>query len=508
MIKRALISVWDKTGVVELANFLMRNNVEIYSTGGTKKILLDADIMVNSVSELTNTGSLMNGRVKTLHPKVFGGILADRSKESHIDDLESIDGKLFDLVVVNFYPFVKEAVGKKLDLKDAIEYIDIGGPSMIRAAAKNFDNIVSLSNPNLYDEFIKSYSRHGDIPIELRKYFATEVFKVTSIYENEIYNFFNQSNSKISNVINISLNKIQDLRYGENPHQKSGFYLGNNRELDWEQHQGKELSYNNFSDMESAIEIATTFDKPSCAIIKHANPCGFGIGSNLLNAFERAVTTDPVSYFGGIVGFNGTVDKVLAGKLVVPFLECIIAPSFSDEALKVFLKKKNLRIISINKKFSSDSINIKSVFGGYLVQERDFFQNELSSFDIVTDRKPTESDYNAFQIGWKLVKNVKSNGIVIANDKQVLGVGAGQMSRIDSLKIAIRKLNEAGLNFKSSILASDAFFPFPDCIELAANNGISAIIQPGGSIKDKEIIAEANRMGISMVFTGVRHFYH
>ena len=508
MIKRALISVWDKKDVVRLAHFLVNNDIEIFSTGGTRKILLDAMIKVNSISDLTNTGSLMDGRVKTLHPKVFGGILADRKKKTHLDDLENIDGRLFDLVVVNFYPFVDEAVAKKLDLKKAIEYIDIGGPSMIRAAAKNFDNIVSLPCPTLYDDFIKTYNHYGSIPIEKRKYFASEVFKITSIYESEIYNFFNKSDSVMPNSIHIPLNKLQDLRYGENPHQQSGFYVSNNGNIKWKQYQGKDLSYNNFSDMESAIEIAMEFDEPSCTIVKHANPCGFGIGSNLHNAFDRAVSTDPISYFGGIVGFNGHVDKILASKLIEPFLECIIAPSFSDEALDIFSKKKNLRVISIEKNFCSDSLSIKSVFGGYLIQERDFLQKELLSLDIVTDKEPTKNNYKAFKIGWSLVRSVKSNGIVIANENQVLGVGAGQMSRIDSLKIAIRKLNEAGLNFKSSILASDAFFPFSDCIELAAKHGISAIIQPGGSIKDKEIIAEANKLGVSMVFTGVRHFYH
>ena len=508
MIKRALISVWDKTDVVELATFLYNNNVEIYSTGGTMKMLIESGIEVKNISDITSTGSIMDGRVKTLHPKVFGGILADKNNKSHMQDLDSINGKLFDLIVVNFYPFVQEAVKKGLCIDDAIEYIDIGGPSMVRAAAKNFSNTVPLPSPELYDEFIELYDKHKQIPKESRLKFAIKVFEITSKYEGEILNYFTKGNDGVNSSYNLSLSKVQDLRYGENPHQDSGFYLNANAQLHWKQHQGKDLSYNNFSDMEAAIEIAMSFKESACAIIKHANPCGFGVGENLIDAYHRAISTDPVSYFGGIVGFNNEVDKNLAEDLVGPFLECIIAPSFSDEALRVLNQKKNLRVITIDSKFASDPLNFKSVFGGYLIQERDLLENELSSLKLVTEKNFSNEQFKAFEIGWKLVKNVKSNGIIIANKHQVLGVGAGQMSRIDSLKIAIRKLNEAGLNFKSSILASDAFFPFSDCVELAAKSGISAIIQPGGSIKDKEIISRANELGVTMVFTGKRHFYH
>ena len=508
MIKRALISVWDKKGVVNLANFLSSNNVEIYSTGGTMRMLVESGIEVKNIADITSTGSIMDGRVKTLHPKVFGGILADRNNELHMQDLDRINGILFDLIVVNFYPFVEEAVNKKLSIDDAIEYIDIGGPSMLRSAAKNFNNTVPLCSPDLYDEFIDLYDENKKIPRDNRIKFAKKVFELTSMYENEILNYFTKDDTSFGKNYSISLNRVQNLRYGENPHQKSGFYSSSNSNLNWNQLQGKSLSYNNFSDMEAAIEIAMSFKDPSCAIIKHANPCGFGIGDNLTDAYHRAVSTDPVSYFGGIVGFNNKVDKSLAEHLVIPFLECIIAPSFSNEALEVLKQKKNLRVIAINTKFHSDSINVKSVFGGFLIQERDLIEDDFSSLKLVTEKKFSEEECKAFEIGWKLVKNVKSNGIVIANTKQVLGIGAGQMSRIDSLKIAIRKLNEAGLNFKSSILASDAFFPFSDCVELAAKSGISAIIQPGGSIKDTEIISKANELGISMVFTGKRHFYH
>ncbi len=508
-IKRALLSVWNKDGIVELAQFLADQNIEILSTGGTKRVLEKAGLDITSISFLTGGGAIMDGRVKTLHPKVFGGILADRENPQHLNDLEDIHGLEIDLVVVNFYPFVQEAVENKLEFKEAIEFIDIGGPSMIRAAAKNYHSVMPLCDIGLYSEFVDIFTNtDGIIPLDFRKKMAASVFAMTSNYETAIYNYFSIEDNELAENININLGKHSELRYGENPHQQAAFYIQPGKPLGWQQHQGKQLSYNNYTDMESAYAIPWEFNEPACAIIKHANPCGFGIGNNPKEAYERAVSTDPVSYFGGIVGFNQEVDSETAHALVKPFLECIIAPSFSKEASEILKQKQNLRIISVSTDYNEASISIKSVAGGYLYQQKDTLQTELNKLNFVTKRKPTDDEVIAMNLGWKLVRQVKSNAIVLADKIQLLGVGAGQMSRIDSVKIAIRKVTDSGLNLHGSIMASDAFFPFPDCVELAAQAGIAAVIQPGGSIKDDKVIAKANKLGISMAFTGIRHFLH
>ena len=507
--KRALISVWNKEGVVELGQFLQDNDIEILSTGGTQTALENANINVTSVSDITGTGEVMDGRVKTLDPKIFGGILADRNNPSHLSDLASIDGLEIDLVVVNFYPFVNEVVNKKLDFEKAIEFIDIGGPSMIRAAAKNYHSIVPLCSPDLYREFMTEFSANeGKIPLNIRQKYACKVFSATSRYEASIYDYFTKDSNGFLNTINLSLEKAVDLRYGENPHQEAAFYLPDGKALPWTQLQGKALSYNNYADMESAISMTLEFNEAACAIVKHANPCGFGIGGSINEAYHRAVSTDPVSYFGGIVAFNKVVDKNTAMDLVKPFLECIIAPEVTQEALDVFKKKKNLRIVIVKEQYQPSYKSFKSVAGGYLVQEKDSNQGELDKLDIVTDLKPSTDEIKAMKLGWTLVRYVKSNGIVYSSPTQLLAVGAGQMSRVDSVKIGIRKVNEAGLNLDGSILASDAFFPFPDSIEIAAKQGVKVIIQPGGSIKDQDLIDKANELGLVMAFTKTRHFYH
>ena len=509
--KKALISVWNKENVVELAQFLENNEFEIVSTGGTKKILEQNNINVTSISKITGIGSIMDGRVKTLNPKIFGGILADRSNEKHLNDLISIDGVEFDVVIVNFYPFEEQAANKDLDLEKAIEYIDIGGPSMIRAAAKNYKNVIPLCNPSLYSRFIDSYSKHGGIiPNSERVFFASKVFEMTTDYESKIFNYFSKNkDSSLPLNMNINLYQKSILRYGENPHQESGFYIDSlSKNIPWKQHQGKELSYNNYNDLESAFNISNEFSIPSCAIIKHANPCGFGVGDNLREAYRRAVSTDPVSYFGGIVGFNSRIDSKIAEELIEPFLECIIAPDISLKALEIFKSKKNLRVLTLNEKKPFNNLSVKSVAGGFIIQEQDVFIKDFDQFKLVTKKKITQSQKHAMKIGWKIVKYVKSNAIVIANENQVLGIGAGQMSRVDSVKIAIRKAQEAGFLLDNSILASDAFFPFSDSIELAAKNGILAVIQPGGSIKDDAIIEKADELDVAMVMTDERHFYH
>ena len=508
-IKRALLSVWNKSNIVDLGRFLSGQNIELVSTGGTKKTLEDAGIAVVGIEEVTGGGAVMDGRVKTLHPKIFGGILADRENVSHLDDLKDLGGLEIDLVVVNFYPFVQEAVEKNLDFSKAIEFIDIGGPSMVRAAAKNFHSVLPLCNPEKYTEFMAEYEKSdGDISLEFRKKSASAVFAMTASYESAISNYFIKDEDSLPESVNLNLNKSANLRYGENPHQDAAFYLPIGEIESWHQHQGKTLSYNNYADMESAFNIPQEFSETACAIIKHANPCGFGLGENPKAAYLRAVTTDPVSYFGGIVGFNCEVDDETAGELIQPFLECIIAPSFSSGALEILKKKKNLRVISVGEKGLVDNYSIKSVAGGYLYQQKDFQQGELESLKIVTEIKPGESELKAIQLGWKLVRNVKSNAIVFANSNQLLGVGAGQMSRIDSVKIAVQKVAEAGLNLQGATMASDAFFPFSDSIEIAAKAGISVIIQPGGSIKDEDVINKANELGVAMVFTKIRHFLH
>jgi len=508
-IKRALLSVWNKDGIVELGQFLSHHKIELLSTGGTQKVLEEAGLAVTAIGDVTGYGAVMDGRVKTLHPKVFGGILADKENASHIADLQTIGGIKIDLVVVNFYPFVKEAVEKKLNFKSAIEFIDIGGPSMVRAAAKNYNSVLPLCNPEQYTDFMDIFNENrGNIPLEFRKKSAVEVFSMTSAYEYAIYSYFNQDESNLPQSVSINLRKTADLRYGENPHQESAFYLPDGESITWNQHQGKILSYNNYTDMESAFNIPLEFTELACAIIKHANPCGFGLGKNPKQAYLRAVSTDPVSCFGGIVGFNREVDFDTAEELVQPFLECIIAPSFSSSALEVLKKKKNLRVISVSNQGLQNQYSIKSVAGGYLYQKQDSQQGELETLKTVTQLEPSELELQALHLGWKLVQNVKSNAIVYANSEQLLGVGAGQMSRIDSVKIAVQKVAEAGLNLNGAIMASDAFFPFPDSVEIAAQAGVSAIIQPGGSIKDEDVIKKADEMGIAMVFTGIRHFLH
>ena len=508
-IKRALLSVWNKNGIVELGQFLVQQNIEILSTGGTQKALEKAGMRVTSIGDVTGNSVIMDGRVKTLHPKVFGGILADRDNPQHLLDLEDINGLEIDLIVVNFYPFIQKAVDKNLDFKNAIEFIDIGGPAMVRSAAKNYHSVLPLCDPKKYTEFIETFKdTDGNIPLEYRKRSATAVFAMTSAYESAIYNYFCKDNEALPEIVLINLKKATNLRYGENPHQDAAFYIPEGEFATWYQHQGKTLSYNNYADMESAYNIPLEFSEFACVIIKHSNPCGFGVGANSKEAYLRAVTTDPISYFGGIVGFNQEVTDDMAEELVQPFLECIIAPSFSDTALGILKKKKNLRVISVGKEGFQDLYSIKSVTGGYLYQQKDSLQGELEKMDIVTKIEPNKLELKALQIGWKLVRNVKSNAIVLANCDQLLGVGAGQMSRIDSVKIAFRKVAEAGLNLKGAIMASDAFFPFSDSVELAAEAGISAIIQPGGSIKDEDVIKKADELGIAMAFTGIRHFLH
>ena len=515
-IKRALISVWNKDGIVELAKFLFKNNIEIVSTGGTKKVIEESGVPVISVMEITKQKEIMDGRVKTLHPLIFGGILADRNNKNHILDLKTLDCEMFDLIVINLYPFKEEAINKKLELKKAIEYIDIGGPSLLRASAKNYQHVVPLSNPSQYNLFINEYNENGVISLNSRINYASSVFSLVGNYNQEISSYFKNAKVKEENNKNFLHNNENynetNLRYGENPHQDATFYNLKDQSPVINQLHGKELSYNNYFDLESAITIVYEFEENVCVIIKHANPCGFGL-SNINNkeAYLNAVSTDPISYFGGIVAFNTSVDSSVANEMSKSFLECIVAPAFSENALKILTRKKNLRLITITKEILNQNINhydIKTVFNGFLSQARDTFIKKSDKFEIVSKRKPNNNEFISLLLGWKLVKFVKSNAIVFTNHEKLLGVGAGQMSRVDSVKIAIRKSLENGLNLNGSIMASDAFFPFSDSIKLAKEAGAVGVIHPGGSIKDNEIIEAANDLNLIMVLTRERHFYH
>ena len=505
--KHAIISVWDKTGVVDFARFLTNNGYAIISTGGTKKQLEESGIKVISVSDVTGNKAILDGRVKTIDYKLFGGILADRSNAEHMQSLLEIKGMSIDLVVVNFYPF-KEFSKKNLSLEELINYVDIGGPSMVRAAAKNYGSCLPICNSSLYDVFIEKFNRSkGQLTVEDRKFFLKEAFRETSSYDLCISNYLSSNEKENTpNDVNLSLKLSKSLRYGENPHQKAAFYIENEESIT--KHQGKDLSYNNYLDIESAWSIVSDFKDSCCVIIKHSNPCGFAINNNLSLAFENACKSDPVSFFGGIVGFNLEVNGRLAEKLILPFMECIIAPSYTEEALEVFKKKKNLRIITPNSESISYRYSLRSTLGGFLYQERDLYQYKDSELKVVTKSIPSSNEMEAVNLGWKLVKYVKSNAIIINNKSNLLGVGAGQMSRVDSVKIALRKADEFSLNLNDSILVSDAFFPFSDSLELAYKAGIKCVVQPGGSIKDDEIIKKADELNIAMLFTGKRHFLH
>ena len=516
-IKRALISVWDKTGIIKLAQFLVNNKIEIISTGGTKKTLEENHIPVTSVSDITNQDEIMNGRVKTLHPNLFGGIFADRNRKQHLYDLNKINAKSIDMIVINLYPFEKEAINKNLILEKAIEFIDVGGPSMLRAAAKNFKYVIPLCKFSQYQNFINEYKKNnGLFSFTQRVHYAKVVFKMTMNYDSLINQYFldqteSNENSLMPDNLLMNMSKQENLRYGENPHQDAAYYIPKNQKNIWKKLQGKKLSYNNYFDMESAINIVYDFDELCCVIVKHSNPCGFGIGINNVEAYLNAVSTDPISYFGGIVAFNNKVDDKVASLMSKVFLECIIAPSFSKQSIEILKSKKNLRLVELSKnnlKKKSNKLIVKSVFNGFLYQNKDFIIEKINDFDVVTKNKPTKEQIEAVLIGWKIVKSVKSNAIVLTNNQKILGIGAGQMSRIDSVKIAIRKSKENNLNLNSSIMASDAFFPFSDSLELAAKSGIVGVVQPGGSIKDNEIIDVADKLNLFMIFTSKRHFIH
>ncbi len=517
-IKRALLSVSDKTGLVDFARALAGAGVELLSTGGTAKALRDAGLTVIDVSEYTGFPEMLDGRVKTLHPRVHGGILARRDLPDHVDTMKAHGMPYIDLVCVNLYPFVA-TVSKPHTLDDAIENIDIGGPAMVRSSAKNYRHVAIVTDPADYPALVAEMKTNsGALTDATRFTLAKKAFSHTAEYDGAISNYLTALNEKneretFGEKLNLQFTRAQTCRYGENPHQAGAFYVEANAPAGTiataRQIQGKELSYNNIADTDAALECVKQFDAaPACVIVKHANPCGVAYGASLMEAYDRAYQTDPESAFGGIIAFNGRLDGATAAAIVErQFVEVIIAPVVSAEASAAVAAKKNVRLLECGA--WSDNVaqlDMKRVAGGLLVQDADVLLN--AELKVVTQRAPTDKEMDDLLFAWRVAKYVKSNAIVYAKDRMTVGVGAGQMSRVNSARIAAIKAEHAGLTVPGSVMASDAFFPFRDGIDQAAASGIKAVIQPGGSMRDDEVIAAANEHGIAMVFTGTRHFRH
>lgn len=515
--RRALISVSDKRGIVEFARGLTERGFEIISTGGTMRAISEAGVPVRAVSDYTGVPEILGGRVKTLHPSIFGGILAQRHLSEDMRTLDELGISEIDIIAVNLYPF-EQTVGKAGSTdSEIIEQIDIGGPSLLRAAAKNHQDVYPVVDPDDYPAVLDALheEREGN-SLQLRRRLAAKVFDHCSRYDRAIANYLahadrdSTSDDALPEVITLGWPRKQSLRYGENPQQAAGFYADPNEKppslAHCRQLHGKELSYNNYLDADAALEMPREFDEPACVILKHANPCGVGVGESILEAYERALAGDPVSAFGGIVGINRPLDGAAAARMKELFLEVIIAPEFSPEALEILTRKKNLRLLEAGPlKPRTRGLALRSVSGGVLVQETDWKVADRASMKVVTKQQPTEDDWKGLLFSWKVVRWVRSNAIVYSARDRTLGVGAGQMSRIDAANFGIQK---AGGNVEGGYLASDAFFPFRDVVDLAAEAKIRAIIQPGGSVRDEESIAAADEHGICMVFTGERHFRH
>jgi len=540
-IKRALVSVSDKTGIVEFAGELNCFGVQIISTGGTAKTLRENGIDVTEVSEITEFPEMMDGRVKTLHPKIHGAFLGLRDNAEHLEAMKTHDIEPIDLVVVNLYPFEKTVENEAVTLEEAIEQIDIGGPAMIRSASKNWRDVAVVTDARLYPNVLKEMKENGgSLSLETRQRFAALAYTRTASYDLAISSYlarqlsaedlnflepFNplanlmfietdaeesENESALEDYIPIELAKVADLRYGENPHQKAALYeTGESGGIARaEQLHGKEMSFNNYLDAEAAWRLISDFEMLACAIIKHTNPSGVGIGATNEEAYRRALATDPVSAFGGIVAFNRTVDRQVAESVIEIFTEVVIAPKFDAEALEIFKAKKNLRVLKVQKTTNENAFEYRTISGGMLVQNRDDLKITKDDLKIVSEKHPTDEQIRALLFAWKVCKHVKSNAIVFANESQTVGVGAGQMNRVDSVRIAAMRAARTELDLRNSVLASDAFFPFRDNVDEAAQLGVSAIIQPGGSLRDQEVIEAANEHGLAMVLTNFRHFKH
>lgn len=513
IIKRVLISVSDKTGVVEFAKHLQHLGVEIISTGGTLKTLRDAQIVARSISDVTGFPEILDGRVKTLHPKIHAGLLAVSDNPQHQQQLKELDITPIDMVVINLYPFEQTINKENVTLDEAIEQIDIGGPSMLRAAAKNFKYKVVISNSNQYQNIVTEMeANQGAISEETRFQLAKEVFLHTARYDAAISNYLSKtgtdnSQQTLPEIFSVTLPKAEELRYGENPHQKAGLY-GEFSKF-FEKMHGKELSYNNIVDIQAAAELIEEFDEPTVVIIKHTNPCGVGAGKTLAEAYEKAFSTDTKSAFGGIVAVNRPLDLEAAQLIDKIFTEVIIAPNYENAVLDFLKKKKDRRLMRQTQPLRRQSgIIIKHIAGGILVQTQDDTLINVEQMKIVTRRAPTDDERKSMMFSWKVAKHVKSNAIVYARADRTIGVGAGQMSRFDSSRIAVMKSQEMGLDLKGTAVASDAFFPFADGLLEAVKAGATAVIQPGGSVRDAEVIKAADDNNIAMIFTGIRHFKH
>ncbi|MGA2655412.1 MAG: bifunctional phosphoribosylaminoimidazolecarboxamide formyltransferase/IMP cyclohydrolase [Gammaproteobacteria bacterium] len=511
-IKRALISVSDKTGVISLAQQLAQHHVEILSTGGTAKALRDANIPVIDVSDYTGFPEILDGRVKTLHPKIHAGVLARRVLDANT--LQQLDIPFIDLVVVNLYPFANTIAKPNCKFDEAIENIDIGGPSMIRGAAKNYQDVAVVVDPQDYS-LITQHLTQNNLTEKHRLKLAQKVFAHTAYYDTLINDYLTEhvSEALLPPKRTLALTEQLSLRYGENPHQAATFYQQGIHKTGLaasHQHQGKPLSYNNLLDADAAMECVKTFtDKPTCVIVKHSNPCGVAIADDLFNAYQRAYQADPTSAFGGIIAFNQSLDEKTAQAIIdTQFVEVILAPGFSDAALAILNTKPNVRALTIANDTHVDRLSYRSISGGLLVQEQDNQIINSANWQVVTDKKPDAAQLIDLTFAWQVVRFVKSNAIVYAKNGQTCGIGAGQTSRIMSCEIGILKAKDAGLSLAQCVLASDAFFPFADSIEAAAKAGVAAIIQPGGSMRDDEVIKAANDLNIAMVFTGIRHFRH
>ncbi len=521
-IERALLSVYDKTGVVDFARRLRGCGIELISTGGTAKLLREAGIAVRDVAELTGWPEMLGGRVKTLHPKVHGALLFRRNNADDRAQAEKHGITSIDLVVVNLYPFEATAAKSELTAEELIENIDIGGPAMLRSAAKNFESVVVVSDPADYARVAAEIEAGREVSLPTRLELARKVFAITSRYDGMIATELERTAGSAAGVklkaretlpsrLMISLQRLQSLRYGENPHQAAALYIPAGREREGlaaaRQIQGKELSYNNFVDLEAARSLAAEFALPAAVIIKHNNPCGTAEQDTLVNAYRKALECDPVSAFGGVLAFNRVMDGATAEEVAKLFVECILAPGYDEKSYAIFAAKKNLRLLELPQGGlrPSQELQLKQISGGVLVQEADTAQLNDVELRTVTQRIPTLDEMQAMRFAWKVAKHVKSNAIVFARDGQTLGVGAGQMSRVDSVKIAVMK---AQTSLAGTVVASDAFFPFPDGVEEAARAGATAVIQPGGSVRDADVIAAADKLKMAMVFTGMRHFLH
>jgi len=521
MIKQALISVSDKTGVLAFARALAAMNVQLLSTGGTAKLLSEHGLTVTEVADYTGFPEMLDGRVKTLHPKIHGGILARRDMPQHMDALAQHGIPTIDMVVVNLYPFQQTVAKDDCSLTDAIENIDIGGPAMLRSSAKNHKDVVVVCDPSDYQRVLdEMQANSGNVSANTRFDLAVKVFAHTAQYDGAITNYLSslgadkqhQTRASYPSTLNLQFDKLQDMRYGENPHQSAAFYrdvnaidgaLANYRQL-----QGKELSYNNIADADAAWECVKTLNAPACVIVKHANPCGVAVGADALDAYNKAFKTDPTSAFGGIIAFNCALDGAAAEAVAQQFVEVLIASEFSEAARKVFESKQNVRLLEIPLGTAPNQFDMKRVGGGLLLQSADAKNVQADELTIVSKKQPTSAQLQDMMFAWRVAKFVKSNAIVFCGNGMTLGVGAGQMSRIDSARIASIKAQNAGLSLAGSVVASDAFFPFRDGLDVVVAAGATCVIQPGGSMRDQEVIDAADEQGVVMAFTRTRHFRH